>query len=235
MSIVFEGKTYTQEALMDHVWDIEDIMELMNRRVFYMAKGLIMQELDDLWVKDPEYQATASFGGNYGFYRGMDEIRRYYSSRPNASKPGYSNIAPASTPVVVVAGDGKTAQGIWYSMAEETSDGKAIWNTGKIAADLVRENGEWKFWHIALGTDFVCGAGEHLDVQPRRYAPGEDPVQQAFGTPTISMLAHDTSFHWSDDWPPMPTDYETFTDSISYGPEGYRSNITRPKEAVIYE
>lgn len=48
-------------------------------------------------------------------------------------------------------------------------------------------------------------------------------MRREFGTPTVEMLTHDVTFNWWDDYPPMPPkNYKTWSDDISYGPEGYR-------------
>lgn len=48
---------------------------------------------------------------------------------------------------------------------------------------------------------------------------GRDEID--FGEPTIPMLAHNPSYSWCDNYPPLNDPYETFTDEISYGPEGH--------------
>ena len=78
MSVLFEGRTWSEEAAMRHVLDIEEVMEVMNRRVFYLIEGKHREELADLWVREPEHRATASFGRNYGYYDGWQEIERNY-------------------------------------------------------------------------------------------------------------------------------------------------------------
>ena len=80
MSITFEQHVYTERELIERVWDIEEIMDLMNRRVYYMVQGLRREELNDLWVRESDHRKTASFGRNYGYYLGMDEIIRYSPS-----------------------------------------------------------------------------------------------------------------------------------------------------------
>ena len=56
---------------------------------------------------------------------------------------------------------------------------------------------------------------------PYQYAPGGHPLEKEFGTPTISMLTHDERFNWWDNYPPEPMPYDSFSGSISYGPEGH--------------
>ena len=43
-----------------------------------------------------------------------------------------------------------------------------------------------------------------------------------FGKPTVECLCHDGTFNWWDDYPSMPEPYWSFTDDISYGPEGWK-------------
>lgn len=254
MSITFEQRTYTEHELISRVWDIEKVMDLMNRRVYYVAQGLRRQELNDLWVRHTDHRKSASFGRNYGYYLGMDEIARYYVIEHEASRQaildeycaafpeientpanlniGFTALGPTSTPVVEIAQDGATARGIWYSIAQETvgrphGASKARWRGEKVAADFIREDGEWKIWHLVISTDYISPAGVSHESQPFSYAPGQDPLQIEFGTPTMPVLTHDNRYHWSDDYPYTPEPYETYTPSKSYAPEGHRSLTQR--------
>ncbi len=262
MSVTFEGKTWSEESAMQHVLDVESVMDLMNRRVFYLIEGKHRQELEDLWVQELEHRATASFGRNYGYYDGWDEVQRYYVREYEAQRweilkefaaedptiqateenlsIGFTCMNPNSTPLVEIAGDGQTAQGVWYSIAQETTGragGKstAIWRGEKLAADFVKEPAGWKLWHLVISTDYTNLAGTPHETQPLEYAPGDDPRQQEFGSPTIPMLTHDSRLHWADNYPPEPQPYETWSEEIGYGPKGWRTAITRPVEAISPE
>jgi hypothetical protein len=56
-----------------------------------------------------------------------------------------------TTPVIEVAGDGKTAKGVWISPGHETQrigdDLQAYWCWVYYGVDFVKEDGEWKIWH----------------------------------------------------------------------------------------
>ena len=145
-------KQFTTEETMLRVWDVEEIKKLMGKRVYYIANEWRARELDELWVSDPELQKTASFGRNTGYYVGMDAIRAYYVDKHNAEMgdgKGYLSNHPASTGLVREAEDGKTAKGMWYSIAQETrpnGDGTALalWMPEKIGVDFVKEAEGWK-------------------------------------------------------------------------------------------
>ena len=160
-------REYTDDELIRRVTDIEEIKKVANKRVYYMINEWREQELQDLWVSNPAYQATASFGKNTGYYVGMDNIRSYYVTKHAADLGdgvGTMNAHPISTGLVELAGDGKTAKGLWYSIGQDTypnGDGtaKALWNTGKVAIDFVKEGDAWKIWHIVEANDIVSEAG----------------------------------------------------------------------------
>ena len=68
----------SNEERLIRVWDVEQVKDLMSRRTIYEATNRRADELKDLWVQVPENQATASFGRNWGYYVGIDEIKKYY-------------------------------------------------------------------------------------------------------------------------------------------------------------
>ena len=66
-----------------------------------------------------------------------------------------------------------------------------------------------------------------IDITPEEIYHNYEtnPVDLEFGTPTVSVLVHNTDFNWWDDTPAMPEPYQTFTDDMGYGPEGYRRPV----------
>lgn len=239
-----EQKNLTDTEKMLRIWDVENIKTLMHRRVFLQTADLRREELETMWVQEPEHQKTASYGSNWGYYVGMDEIRKYYVEAHTralerqmeenaASERNLGNMYahPLTTGLVELAQDGETAKGLWYSIGNEAMarpDGTAHvqWMLGKVAADFVREGDEWKIWHLVVSMDVDCQAGHDYGEYPVYEdwsAESANVVRREFGRPTIEMLTHDVTFNWWDDYPPMPPkNYKTFTPDISYGPEGYR-------------
>ena len=230
----------TDLETMQHIWDLEEVKKLMAKRSYYIASDRRKEELADLWVQEEDHKKTASLGRNWGYYVGMDSIRDYYVEKHNkwlndqkdengCKELNIGNMYdhPCTTPLIEIAADGQTAKGMWYCIAQETlrkSDGTADarWMPEKLAADLIKENGQWKIWHLVIATDLNCEAGESYQAQAVYVDWDTDPVRAEFGQPDIEELLHDATFNWWDHYPFMPEAYETFTDSISYGPEGYR-------------
>ena len=240
------AREYTDLERITRVWDIEKVKDLMSRRTLLDANGEHEKELQTLWVSEPEYAKTASFGKNWGYYVGMDEIRRWYVDAYQADlaenlaavraadpsvpdQPGYGcfEIHPLSTPHVVLAGDGKTAQGTWYSIGQQSRalpGGKADgqWVCQLISGDFVKQaDGSWRIWHLFVSTDFMIGSGHDVSELTTMYIRGTSPDKISFGQPTIAMLAHDPTYSWCDNYPPLGEQYDTFTEAIGYGPLGH--------------
>ncbi len=219
---------WSDDERIRRVTDVEEIKKIANKRVYYMINEWREEELKQLWVGAPEYQKTASFGRNTGFYTGMDEIRSYYVEKHAEDLGdgiGTINAFPVSTGLVELAGDGKTARGLWYCIGQSTSKKKdgsicPMWITGKVAMDFVKEGEDWKIWHIMESNDVSCEAGTNYSEQPVYIDYETDPVAVEFGTPTIPVLTHDVMFNWWDNYPAPPEPYETWSDENSYGPEG---------------
>ena len=210
-------RIYTDDELIRRVWDVEEIKKLANKRVYYQANQWQAKELDELWTV--EHKENASFGSNTGFYVGLGSIRKWYAAQPGGT--GYLTGKPISTGLVELAGDGKTAKGLWYCIGQETVPGKALWITGKVAIDFIKEGDAWKIWHVVEANDLSGEAGGNYSAGDPYWNPETDPIVKAFGRPDLAVLAHDPNFNWWDDYPSMPVPYDSWSDAISYGPEGY--------------
>lgn len=99
--------------------------------------------------------------------------------------PGKMTVYTNTTQMIEVAEDGKTAKGIWISIGTESDagdyaydnisphddkvsgikldmkskDGKryqADWVWQKYGVDFIRQNGEWKIWHLHIYQIFRC-------------------------------------------------------------------------------
>lgn len=204
-------RTFTDEEWLGRLWDVENVKQLMTKRCYYIYNDARRQELDDLWVKKPENRATASYGSNWGYYVGMDEIAKYYVLKHDREMKA------------------RLARYMWYDMTalnDGHPDGTAeeLLLPWLVACDLIKEDGAWKIWHLFMSNDMFITIGKPVSQIPVYPGPGEDPVRAEFGEPTIPMLAHDNTFGWADMYPPMPEAYDTFDNQNSYGPDGHPKN-----------
>ncbi len=182
--------------------DIQAVENIMNRHVLYHCYGEHIEEMEEIWVQDPVNQATASFGQNQGYYVGYDAIWEAYavghwnnwlsSAKRFCEQNGIDTSAMTddeiieayggvgqlllhvtTTAIIEVAEDGKTAKGYWYSpgmIAESGQNANSIWEA--YGCDFVKEDGEWKIWHLHMYTDFMCQFGDTFTTSSSGSASG---------------------------------------------------------------
>ena len=100
---------------------------------------------------------------DWGVYDGFEGVKKCYSGYHNWAcgkppKPGlWSNLMDVNT-IIEVAGDGKTATGISECLGWETYPVKDVMTPwycyAKRGYDFVKEDGEWKIWHLHMYYDF---------------------------------------------------------------------------------
>ena len=172
-------------ALAQRALDVQAVENIMNRHVMYHCYGEHKAEMEEIWVQEYENQMTASFGQNQGFYVGYGSIwdayvtghddswlssAKRYCTNNNIDVSGWTDeqilevyggvgqllLHVTTTAIIEIAEDGQTAKGYWYSpgmIAESGSSGNTIWEA--YGVDFVKENGEWKMWHLHMFTDFM--------------------------------------------------------------------------------
>jgi hypothetical protein len=234
--------SYSDDENIKRVWDVLAIKNLMGRRAYFHAYGMHEEEIDALWVALPENTKTASFGRNFGYQIGLDNIRHYYATSGKetlrvdsefaaqsnlyiADDPGHIGIGAMAfhaltTPYIEISRDGKTAKGLWYSPGQITVAGfegpSQVWIYAKYGADFMRELNQWKIWHLFIGTDFVVQPSTLMKNQPV-------PDTEARAIPrwkmTIEAEAYSSRHNWTT-YPPIPVPYDTFDSAYGNGPEG---------------
>jgi hypothetical protein len=162
------------------------VQNAFSKHAFYHQVGKHCEELDDIWVKENGAfgkTATWNLGGNV--MEGIAMIKLDYCTIKEQNKKqkleSLSKVYPAvknipenlgagdeyvmhtqETPVIEVAGDGKTAKGIWYSIGlsvngQVSENGQTSISTGwmweKYAVDFALEDGKWKIWHLLSKMD----------------------------------------------------------------------------------
>lgn len=186
-----------QEALKEAIKgkDYAEINNLMSLHSWYHAAMRNDLECQNIWVSpDGEFGDTAIWAQTSGYWKGMDHIMENYGSTENKgampdAKGGFI-WHTITTPVVEIAEDRQTAKGIWYTpgiVGEYKEDGtnNSQWMWEKYGVDFVRENGEWKVWHMKVYTDWSSPIGEAIgsNMGGPGGAPGGAPPEGGMGAP----------------------------------------------------
>lgn len=129
---------------------------------------------------------------------------------------GQLHMHSLTTPVIEVAGDGKTAKGIWISPGVEGMPGAAMWAWLKYGADFVKEDGKWKFWHLGVFGIFLTPYNKPWTEQSLPAGGGPElPEEYKPDKKTTYWTSYSTTGK-QDLIPAIPEPYETWDESTSY-------------------
>ncbi|MBE6991869.1 MAG: nuclear transport factor 2 family protein [Ruminococcaceae bacterium] len=252
---MFDKKIYSDAERIQRVWDIIEIKNVMALHIYYHCYARQIEELEDIWVQKPENKKTASFGQSRGYMLGYDKIMQAYGinnlnnqkkalAEAIANDPtiedcednlglGQSFVHAITTPYIELAGDGQTAQGVWYTPGHTSGSDRHGYMYEKYFIDFIKEDGEWKIWHLFVGTDFSTPPGEgfggptELEREknpppPGQGFPGGPPPGGGNKEPDpyyFSCDAYTMKFNYCHQ-KPLPKPYWTFSETRSYGPDG---------------
>ena len=165
----------------DRALAMMEVQNTFSKHAYYHQVGKHCEEIADIWVaEDGPNAKTAVWTLSGNIMEGIAVIKDEYCTKHlNDQKKALtelSKIVPSvkdipenigagseyvmhtqETPVIEVAGDGKTAKGLWYSIGQSVrgtvdSSGKTSVGTGwmweKYGVDFIKENGKWKIWHL---------------------------------------------------------------------------------------
>jgi len=236
-----------------------EVQNTFSKHCYYHACSRHVDELSDIWVKeDGHYGPTAKWTSKMGIIEGMDQIRKFYGDHltehlknllasTSRIMPEIKNIPEnlgvgfgyemnfLTTPIIEIAGDGKTAKGIWYSpgvnIVGSVRDGgktgmKGEWRMTKYAVDFAKEDGKWKIWHIKIFLDnpppsWIYENGKPVSMTAEAVRETEE------GHPSSAIK--DISIRVNEDpykpysptqaqklEPRLPEPYYTFSETFSY-------------------
>lgn len=235
----YENLNCTPQEMLGRIVDVEQCKALVSRQIFNYNSGRTADSLRDLWVRTEDHKKTASYASHWGFYTGMESIEKYYVdafAEELKKHRGVSLFRAVNTPVVFIAKDGKTAQGMWLMDGEETwekQDGtiEALHLFGRVAVDFIREADGWKIWHWVDIYQMTNPVGEEIAKSGVTALPEEALLKPKFiaAGPDIPMQTHYPEYHDTDGWPQYPSAHDSYGPDHSYGPEGHpglQQNVT---------
>lgn len=173
-----EQKVDRLTALLQRDQDVRDIQNIVGKLAYLYEAGMYEERLKFIARKTPgvtvEIGARGVFEGVDGARRALVDVEKSFErSHAAGMKKTYPHIKFAGdhagmletellgTPVIEVAGDGKTARGQWISLMavgkthEDDAKPQALWIWWKSSIDFVKEDGEWKIWHYLKNPYFA--------------------------------------------------------------------------------
>ena len=238
------------------------VQNVFSKHAYYHQASKFCEEMQDLWVKEDGPNAATAVWTNGGkvqapysmiklnyctnHLEAMKQTLTELSKKAPTVKDSAENIGAGmewvmhtqETPVIEVAGDGKTAKGIWYSIGQGVRpkglDGKSTeWMWEKYAVDFIKEDGQWKIWHLinmmdippdsasASGAAGGKGGGPGPGGQGGAKAPAGANVGTGVGGNQLQSTKIVDVFSWTPTATPKiepkwPEPYYTFSETFSY-------------------
>jgi hypothetical protein len=214
----FEMKNKSIEDRIRHLEDIHQINNLMGRYEYYHVADMCKEQAELFASGIADVRAEIS---GVGVWEGSDGMTRFWKVIQTKGDPrGVMRLHTLTTPVIEVAGDGKTAKGVWISPGADSGvcpNGKAgaSWTMIKYGIDFIKENGRWKFWHYHLYQVFSTPYERNwTEVAPSR-GPAKFPEELKPNRPSIYSWIYRPDAV-TENVPAPPESYETFDDKTAY-------------------
>lgn len=234
-----EEKLNLAERLIQQTDDYREIYNTVSAQMYYLQVQKHEEILDLFWSRREDI--------SFGPAEGRESVYDFFVREPEEKKKqklawanqfhgvavceenlGVGDLESrlAANPYIVIADDGLTAKGVWFSpavKAEIGPDGElhGQYKQERIGVDFIKEGGQWKIWHYNVYPDFTVGLPEYTfddsryegrtfdgDGQPNEDHKNVVPEdgQPSGGRPMPYCAKSIPAFK-----PPLPGPYKTWT------------------------
>jgi len=176
------GKSMTLAEKVQQTLDVQEIRNVADMHEYYHNALMHQAELDNIWAHS---RSDVTWTNNTDKYIGWKSLDKFYvDGLKQMTAAGALWYHMLTTPVIVVAGDGKTAKGIFMSFGNVSGkmgpNGKpaAQWTEEKYGIDFIKENGHWKIWHLRTYVEFYSST-DGTWLNPK------DNIASGVGTPPM--------------------------------------------------
>jgi hypothetical protein len=211
---------------IERIEAVHEIQNIMGRYSYWHTANMHRECVDLFALKTPGVRAEMM----WGVYEGPEGIERLYPGwhmwMGEEANKGQMHMHTLTTPVIEVAADLQTAKAVWISPGHETmgpgespgGNGHAAWAWCKYACDFVREDGQWKIWHLHVyGIFFTPYEQPWTDTSNAETVldpPGTPAELGPDRPPTTRWMHSPDSVYVNEPAPPAP--YDSFDDSKAF-------------------
>lgn len=131
--------------------DYQEIQNLMGRATAALNFRQADKILSFFALEEEDVSLEYADEGVFEGRKPVEAVVRDIIAKP--PKKGEMLDMQLTTPMIEVAGDRQTAEGLWWcpgagSVVEEGCEPRAIWAWGMAAVDFIRGRNGWKIWHL---------------------------------------------------------------------------------------
>lgn len=227
----------TLEKMADVVEDTRAIENVMGKFTFLTCYKRYTEQFEKYWT---EKEPTLTFEDEgYEGYKAVKEcfvdynneqtrwanevMRKLYPAELGGKSDeeiwgvGSNTVLTFTTPLIEIALDGQTAKGLWYIMGATTevysAGPKAGWYFGRCGVDFVKEDGQWKIWHMRWCPDFKTPLDGNWT---KNKLPPHEGIEYPEPTKKGEFYRSYDANYIAEVNPPLPEPYDTFANTFSY-------------------
>jgi len=200
--------------------DIQEIQKLVGLMQHFHSGGHDERVADYFAKKVPDVRVYFPGGG---YWEGLDAPVKMAHITGGGSPVGMLAMHLMTNCVIEVAGDGKTAKGVWSasgmvaSRNPETHTPNAMWEWNRYGIDFIKEDGKWRFWHHHIYPLFQIGWDEKWSERFNQKANDKPEGRMPLKTdgppgPLDVFYSPDSNLPYI----PEPQPYETFDPKTMY-------------------
>lgn len=179
----------TLEQQVDRLWDVQQLRNLIGKYQYLLTAHEHAQVYEMFSKRDDIYMDCEGMG----ILDGPLGVRKFFidwHQHQDGDSRGQFNTKTITTDLIEVADDGLTAFALWKGPGYETRkkhDGSSevlhLW--GIPAIDFIKEDGEWKIWHLRLPHSVLCDYHRSwVDLDDGKRVMGVDgELKQSGGKP----------------------------------------------------
>jgi len=213
-----------KKSLEQRLQTVEDFQQIQNIMGRYAYLTMAADEERRYTLFAQKAPGVRVYFGEQGYFEGSDAPKRAWFGMAQVagggSRAGMMSIHAPICPVIEVAGDGKTAKGVWVGLGllamknRETGEPSGAWEWDKYGVDFIKEDGQWKIWHFHI---YRLLHGWNVDEKWAEQFKKPEPVllglkldgpaveDNPYRPDTVQRMA-----------PKPPEPYETWTDTTMY-------------------
>lgn len=206
----------TLEEKLQRVMDFQEIQNIMGRYAYYIMANM-QPRLGELLFARKQPDVRVYFG-EQGYFEGPDAPDRAWGNFEEG-RVGFMALHAPICPVIEVAGDGKTAKGVWIGLGllagsfRDESKPSGRWEWDKYGIDFIKEDGKWKIWHHHI---YRLLHGWGID---EKWAEQFDKPEPEMGMKMDGLPVDDNPYRPDTAQrlvPKPPEPYETWSDTFMY-------------------
>lgn len=215
--------TKSVEERLQRFEDYMQIQNIMGKYAYYVMAGMTREIGEGMFSNRPD---TRTYLGEQGYLEGPKaflkvEEQRQPESEGEREKARVGRMAMHCPicPVIEIAGDGKTAKGVWVGLGllamkdRGTGEPRGAWEWDKYGVDFIKEDGQWKIWHHHI---YRLLHGWGVD---EKWAEQFSKPEPALGLKLDGPAVDDNPYRLDTVQrlvPKPPEPYETWEDTFSY-------------------